>query len=216
MITLNQVILFNPGEVPALGLNGDFTFYLTNLALTGQYAEAVGGAVIVIEHRYWGQSSPYTNLTSENLKYLTISQSVQDMTHFAKNAMLPFDPSGKSNAVKAPWIFVGGSYSGSLVAWTEITAPGTFWAYHSSSAPVEAITDFVMHLNFKIASKLTKLQWQYFYPIQDGMPPVCRTILETLVDYIDGVLTTGSMADKRSLKSMFGMSIVNHDSDFAR
>lgn len=49
----STVILFNPGEVPAIGTNGDFTFYLTNLALTGQYAEAVGGAVIVVEHRYW-------------------------------------------------------------------------------------------------------------------------------------------------------------------
>ncbi|KAH8599959.1 serine carboxypeptidase S28-domain-containing protein [Bisporella sp. PMI_857] len=195
----SPVILFNPGEVPALGPNGDFTFYLKNQALTGQYAEAVGGAVIVIEHRYWGESSPYTILSAENLKYLTISQSVQDMINFAQNVVLPFDPSGNSNADKAPWVFVGGSYSGSLAAWIETTAPGTFWAYHASSAPMQAIQNF----------------WQYFWPIQQGMPQVCRVILETLVDYVDNVLTTGTSADKSSLKNMFGMGIVGHDTDFA-
>lgn len=37
----------------------------------------------------------------------------------------------------------GGSYSGALAAWTASIAPGTFWAYHASSAPVQAIYDFV-------------------------------------------------------------------------
>jgi hypothetical protein len=110
----------------------------------------VGGAGIVIEHRYWGTSSPYTDLTAENLKYLTVPQSVQDMTYFANNVVLPFDPSGNSNAAKAPWVLVGGSYSGALAAWTEITAPGTFWAYHASSAPVQAIANYVSTACFNI------------------------------------------------------------------
>lgn len=68
------------------------------------------------------------------------------MVNFAKNVKLDFDASGKSNAEKAPWILVGGSYAGSLVAWTELLAPGVFCAYHSSSAPLQAITDFVCRL----------------------------------------------------------------------
>jgi hypothetical protein len=42
-----------------------------------------------------------------------------------------------------PWIFVSGSYSGALVAWTAATSPGTFWVYHASSALVQAIQDLV-------------------------------------------------------------------------
>jgi hypothetical protein len=42
-----------------------------------------------------------------------------------------------------PWVMSGGSYSGALAAWTASIAPGTFWAYHASSAPVQAIYDFV-------------------------------------------------------------------------
>lgn len=95
-----------------------------------------------------GQSSPYIELSTTNLKYLTIEQSVQDMVNFARNCNLSFDYSGSSNSDEAPWIFVGGSYAGSLVAWTEILAPGTFWAYHSASAPLQAITDFVRRPGF--------------------------------------------------------------------
>lgn len=40
----------------------------------------------------------------------------------------------------------GGSYSGALTAWLESVSPGTFWAYHSTSAPVEAIYDYVSSL----------------------------------------------------------------------
>lgn len=48
-----------------------------------------------------------------------------------------------NNLIEQPWVLSGGSYSGALSAWTESTAPGTFWAYHASSAPVEAIYDYV-------------------------------------------------------------------------
>jgi hypothetical protein len=72
------------------------------------------------------------------------------MTYFANNVVLPFDQSGNSNAAKAPWVLVGGSYSGALAAWTETTAPGTFWAYHASSAPVQAIENYVSTVCFNI------------------------------------------------------------------
>jgi hypothetical protein len=97
--------------------------------------------------RYWGDSSPYEELNSETLQYLTLHQAILDFTYFAKTVDLPFDTDHSSNAQNAPWVYSGGSYSGALSAWTESVAPGTFWAYHSSSAPVEAIEDFVSKYN---------------------------------------------------------------------
>jgi hypothetical protein len=93
--------------------------------------------------RYWGASSPYDVLTVENLQLLTVKQAVADNVFFAKTVELPFDTDSSSNAPQAPWVFSGGSYSGALSAYTASVSPGTFWAYHSSSAPVEAISDFV-------------------------------------------------------------------------
>lgn len=135
----SPVVFFTPGEVAAEGYTG----YLTNRTITGQFAQSIGGAVVLMEHRYWGQSSPYSVLTTENLTYLTLENSIHDTTYFANNVKLPFDSNGSSNAANAPWVFSGGSYSGALATWTESVDPGTFWAYHATSAVVEAIYDFV-------------------------------------------------------------------------
>jgi len=188
------VVLFTPGEVNASGYGG----YLTNATLTGQFAKAIGGAVILIEHRYWGESSPYADLSTKNMQYLTLNNSIHDLTHFARTVKLPFDKNGSSNADKAPWVLAGGSYSGALSAWTESVAPGTFWAYHASSAPVEAIYDY----------------WQYFQPVNDGMPKNCSKDLGRVIDHIDHVLASGSEKEKHDLKDMFGLADVTANDDF--
>lgn len=133
------VVFFTPGEIAAAGYTG----YLTNKTITGLFAQAIGGAVVMLEHRYWGDSSPYSVLTTENFTYLTLENAIKDTTNFARTVQLPFDSNGSSSALNAPWVFSGGSYSGALSAWTESVDPGTFWAYHASSAVVESIFDFV-------------------------------------------------------------------------
>lgn len=102
----------------------------------GVLARKLGAAQIVLEHRYFGFLSPVDNLTTGNLKYLTLRNSILDVTHFARTADLPFDPSRASKAHHAPWVFSGCSYAGALAAWTQTVDPGIIWAYHASSAPV--------------------------------------------------------------------------------
>ncbi|RYP74110.1 hypothetical protein DL771_003168 [Monosporascus sp. 5C6A] len=143
----SPIILFTPGEVAAAGDTG----YLTDATITGLIAREVGGAVLLVEHRYWRNSTPYVGQTTKNLQFLNLDQSFADFVHFARTVELPSDQNGTSNAENTPWIWSGGSYSGALGTWVESLAPGTFWATHSSSGPVQAIYDY----------------WQYFYPIQD-------------------------------------------------
>jgi hypothetical protein len=133
-----KVILMNNGEA-AVEAN-DTQGWFQDGSLLASYAEAVGGAMILIEHRYWGYSSPYTELTSANLTYHTLEQAIADMNYFARNVKLE---GNVTNAPQAPWVLFGGSYPGALAAWTAISQPGTFWAYHGSSAPLQAISDFV-------------------------------------------------------------------------
>jgi hypothetical protein len=142
----SPVVFFTPGEIAAEGYTG----YLTNRTITGQFAQAIGGAVVMMEHRYWGDSSPYSVLTAENLTYLTLANSIHDTTYFANNVKLPFDTNGSSSAANAPWVFSGGSYSGALSAWTESVDPGTFWAYHATSAVVQAVYDFVSATHYTV------------------------------------------------------------------
>ncbi|MCJ1472519.1 hypothetical protein MMC13_001167 [Lambiella insularis] len=190
----SPVVLFTPGEIAAAGYTG----YLTNRTITGLYAETIGGAVVMLEHRYWGTSSPYTSLTTENLQYLTLKNSIADLTHFANTAHLPFDKNQSSQASKAPWVLSGGSYSGALSAWTESTAPGTMWAYHASSAPVEAVYNY----------------WEYFYPIQQGMALNCSTDASLVIDHIDTVLTSENVTAVHQLKKLFGLEDLEHNDDF--
>ncbi|EPS30153.1 hypothetical protein POX_b02836 [Penicillium oxalicum] len=191
----SPVILFTPGEEAA----DQYTGYLTNKTLTGRYAQEVKGAVVMIEHRYWGDSSPYKELTTENLQALTLENSIADLNYFARNVKLPFDTNSSSNAQNAPWVMSGGSYSGALAAWTESTAPGTFWAYHASSAPVEAIYDY----------------WQYFSPVQQGMPQNCSRDVSRVIDHIDKIYRSGSEKKMQELKEMFGLGDIEHFDDFA-
>lgn len=191
----SPVVLFTPGEVAADGYTG----YLTNETIVGLFGEAISGATIVLEHRYWGESSPFSNLTTENLQYLTLKNSIADLVNFAKTVELPFDTDHQNNADVAPWVLSGGSYSGALAAWTASTSPGTFWAYHASSAPVEAVFDY----------------YGYFIPIQAGMAQNCSSDVSLVIDHLDSVLNSGDEAAILALKTSFGLEGLVHNSDFA-
>lgn len=110
----DQVIIFTPGEMDA----DPYWRYITEETITGVYAKEVGGAVILMERkfftepatdsyltppldRYFGESSPYENQTTKNLQYLNVEQAVADFVHFARSVELPFDGSGRTNAPQA-------------------------------------------------------------------------------------------------------------------
>ncbi|KAH8690492.1 putative serine peptidase [Talaromyces proteolyticus] len=190
----SPIVVFQPGEGDASGYTG----YLSNKTLSGLYAQEMGGAVLILEHRYYGESSPVQELTPKTMQHLTFKNALADTVNFAKNVQLPFDNTTGSSPDNAPWILVGGSYSGAQAGWTAATLPGTFWAYHASSAPVEAIWDY----------------WQYFVPIQERLPKNCSTDLVNVVKHIDSVLLGSDENAKQSLKSLFQLGDLRDD-DFA-
>jgi hypothetical protein len=167
--------------------------------------------------RYYGYSSPYEILDNEALQYLTLNNSVADMVRFARDVDLPFDTNHSSNAPQAvsektrmerdceadkvlkAWIQVGGSYSGALAAWNEKISPGTYWAYHASSGPVEAVYDY----------------WSYFLPIQAGMPKNCSKDMERIVEHVDAVIEKGDADEIAKLQKSFGLQELTHVEDFA-
>ena len=168
----SPIVFFTPGEEDAWL----YTLYLFNYTLNGVLAQEVGAATIVLEHRYWGESSPFTELTTANMTYLTLENSIQDLIHFANTVDLPFAKGSNTHPKAIPWVLIGGSYCGALTAWTIAKAPGVFWASLATSAVVEAISDF----------------WQYFQPVQEGLP--CTQTVERVIDHVDSVLINGQSA----------------------
>jgi hypothetical protein len=90
----SPVIFFTPGEIAAAG----YYTYLTDKRVSGPIAKELGAAIVVMEHRYWGKSSPYEDLSTTNLQYLTLEQAIADTQYFARNVQLPFDTTNSSNA----------------------------------------------------------------------------------------------------------------------
>ncbi|KAI0666133.1 peptidase S28 [Trametes maxima] len=190
------IILMNGGEADASG----FTGYLDNQTITGVMADKFNGAVVVYEHRFFGESNPYPDLSVKSFRVHTLQQSLDDLEYFAKNVKLPM-PGGDQVAApgKAPWIHVGGSYPGALTSFVMHNKPGVFYAGYASSAVVQALADF----------------WGYFEPIREHMPQNCSADIQAVIAHVDGVLASGDAAQIRTLKDAFGLADLEYNDDFA-
>ncbi|KAJ8495908.1 hypothetical protein ONZ45_g12655 [Pleurotus djamor] len=189
------IILMTPGEANAQPYSG----YLTNVTINGLIAQQQSGAAIVLEHRFYGLSNPRPDLTDESLKLHTIQQAIDDLEYFAKNVNLPM-PNGDSLAPgKAPWVLIGGSYSGALTSWTMVNKPGLFHAGYASSGVVEAILDY----------------WRYFEPIRQNMPVNCSADVEAVITHIDRVFSGRDQVAIKQIKDNFGLGAMTHLDDVA-
>ncbi|KAJ6468409.1 peptidase S28 [Mycena sanguinolenta] len=190
------IILFNAGEEDA----SLYTGYLLNETITGAMAYAVGGATIVLEHRYWGASAPFANYSTANMKYLTLENNVQDYANFAKNVELPFASGAKAvPPPQTPWILAGGSYPGALAAYVKHTFPDLFYASYGTSGPVQAINDY----------------YGYFLPVVAGAPQNCSTDMKAVIAHWDSIMFNGTEEEQGELLSIFGLQNVTHAADAA-
>ena len=85
--------------------------------ISGAIAQALNGSGVILEHRFFGESNPYGNLSVESLQVHTLHQAIEDLEYFAKNVKLPMPDGDKVAPGKAPWILVGGSYAGALTSY---------------------------------------------------------------------------------------------------
>lgn len=80
-------------------------------------SEATHGLGVILEHRYYGQSFPTANLSTESLRFLTTEQALADSADFAQNVVFDGfeDVDLTAKGGNAPWIAYGGSYAGAQV-----------------------------------------------------------------------------------------------------
>ncbi|KAH8118755.1 peptidase S28 [Phellopilus nigrolimitatus] len=189
------IILFTPGEANA----APYTGYLTNVTINGLVAQQQNGSTIVLEHRFYGLSNPYDNLSVASFRVHTIQQAINDLVYFAQNVKLPMPDGSDVTPDKAPWVLIGGSYSGALTAWTMVNKPDVFFTGYASSAVVESITDF----------------WQYFDPIRQFMPKNCSADVQAVIASIDATFSSGTQTQIDTLKNNFGLGSMSHLDDVA-
>ncbi len=95
------------------------------------WAREMGARLVYLEHRYYGRSVPFSNLSAAHLKYLTLANVLGDLATFQKWI-------SKKNGWTGPWIAVGGSYSGTLAALYRFKYPNLVVGALAASAPMES------------------------------------------------------------------------------
>ncbi|CAO3596293.1 unnamed protein product [Absidia cylindrospora] len=187
------IIFNNAGESNAYPADG-----LLSRSVFALMAKEMNGLVIILEHRYYGESHP--PLSEEpQWEFLSANQSLADMARFMQQKQLK-GIKGDISAPKNKWIVRGGSYSGSLSAWMRLLYPDLVYAAVSSSGPVQAQYNF----------------YQYFDPIIQYGPPRCVNALHNIVERIDQFFAGHpSDSEKSQFKNAFGVDPRTPDVDFA-
>ena len=102
-------------------------YFLNDNAIA--WAKELGAHVVYLEHRYYGQSLPFSDLSTDHLQYLTLGNVIEDLATFQKWMTT-------SQGWKGKWISVGGSYSGTLSALYRQKHPELVVGALASSAPM--------------------------------------------------------------------------------
>lgn len=131
---------FQPGGPIFIYVGGEWTISAGWLQ-TGHMvdmAKELNGTMYYTEHRYYGQSHPTPNTTTENLRFLNVDQALADLAHFIVRKKSE-NPDLKDSGV----IMIGGSYSATMVSWFRKKYPHLANGAWSSSAPLLAKADFM-------------------------------------------------------------------------
>ncbi|GAA96864.1 hypothetical protein E5Q_03537 [Mixia osmundae IAM 14324] len=148
--TNGPVVILLAGETDAEGL----TFAFDAPHLGGRIASRIGAALVVVEHRFYGQSHVTADLSTDSLRFLTTAQASADYEYFSRR----FNFAGHDlSAPKSFHMITGASYAGGIAARCRKLYPGVFPAAIASSALLEAQLDL----------------WSYYEAPRKYGPPQC-------------------------------------------
>jgi len=188
------VIVLDGGET-----SGENRLKFLDTGIVDILAKATNGIGIVLEHRYYGESLPVSNLSTDSLRFLNNEQAAEDSANFMKNVKLDGIQEDLT-APGTPWIYYGGSYAGARAAHMKVLYPDIVWGAIASSG--------VTHASLQ--------NWEYMEIIREAADPKCSSHLVNSISTIDDILLGNSPSFiKRQLKNLFGLGELEHDDDFA-
>ncbi|XP_024540567.1 probable serine protease EDA2 [Selaginella moellendorffii] len=171
-------------EGPCVGIQNDYSAVL---------AKRFGAAIVSLEHRYYGQSSPFKTHATENLIYLSSKQALFDLAAFREYYQDLINHRTNSTSDN-PWIVIGWSYAGALSAWFKLKFPHLAVGSVASSGIVQAIFEF------------TKLDEQ----VAESAGATCSAALRAVTRLAEQGLKKNSM----STKALFNAEQLDVDGDF--
>lgn len=107
---LENDVHFQPNGPIFIYVGGEWTISAGSISVGTHIfdlAKELNGTIFYTEHRFYGQSRPTVNTSTENLRFLSVDQALTDLALFI-NYVKSSSPNFENSGV----ILVGGSYSG--------------------------------------------------------------------------------------------------------
>lgn len=178
--------------------------YTCNVPYTREFPHQLSkqhnGLYLVLEHRYYGESQPFTSdWSTENLKYLNVENALADIAMFLSkiNDEIVSTFGGEKRKI----VVVGGSYPGALSAWARYKYPHIIDAAISSSGVVNAILDYDMY-DYQIYNSTARSGGE------------CPGVIRNMTYGIDMFIRFNMTTEMTRLKQLFNAESLR-DSDFA-
>eukprot|EP01113_Clastostelium_recurvatum_P030117 TRINITY_DN3649_c0_g1_i1.p1 TRINITY_DN3649_c0_g1~~TRINITY_DN3649_c0_g1_i1.p1 ORF type:complete len:489 (+),score=142.89 TRINITY_DN3649_c0_g1_i1:46-1467(+) len=164
-------------------------------------AQKYNAMIVTLEHRFYGQSQPFSDLSTANLRYLSSRQALADWSHFVvnfTNHMLPPPSRPSTHGITIRPVFtIGGSYSGALSAWFRLKFPHISVGAIASSGVVNAILDFTA----------------FDEHVAEAAGHACADALRRVTALAEQAVQAGG-AQKDALKTLFSATTLVDDGDF--
>jgi hypothetical protein len=211
------VIVIDGGET-----SGEDRLPFLDTGIAEILAKATKGVGVVLEHRYYGESTiphshfklmnchigesvPVLNFTTDSLRWLNNSQSLADSARFMKH--VKFSPSlfpssvtqtdiDNLRAPHSPWIYYGGSYAGARAAHMRVLYPDIVFGAISSSGVTHATIN----------------NWEYMDIIRTAASSKCSEAIQSSMAHVDVLIA--HPPSKLAVKTLFGLQGISHDEDF--
>lgn len=178
-----------PSDLVFLYIGGEAELTARSVLTGGivELAKKHGALVVGVEHRYYGKSHPFEDLSTEHLSYLTSQQALNDLAHFIAQAPEFLTASGWPVTDKHRWLTVGGSYPGNLAAWFRLKFPHLTIGSWASSAPVRAKSDY----------------FEYDQVVREQLGEPCARFIQRSNNFLESVLESGNTERITTVKRWF-------------
>ncbi|XP_021662228.2 probable serine protease EDA2 isoform X2 [Hevea brasiliensis] len=173
------------GESSCNGIANDYLSVL---------AKKFGAAVVSLEHRYYGKSTPFKSTKTKNLRYLSSKQALFDLAIFRQHYQESLNLKLNRTNVENPWFVFGISYAGALSAWFRLKFPHLTCGSLASSAVVLAVYNFT----------------EFDQQIGESAGAKCKAALQETTRLVEERLAS----EQNAVKTLFDAAELEIDGDF--